>query len=118
MPAAVYPCALRYFVSCPRAGVLQGLVLDSMLHVIDFAAHVYLRYIIPAPPPLALLLPVEILVKVPLEILRRVIEPDLLVHLINLLDILPLQLEVAFEVGLDPALGLAFRQNSSPMGIR
>ena len=91
--------------------------------MVDFDVHVYIHYstgqllITQTPSPRPLLLTVEVLVKVPLEILRRVIESHLLVHLVNLLDILVFQLEVAFEVGLDPAFGLRFREDTSSATI-
>ena len=78
----------------------------------------FIYHTVQDPPLRELLLTIEVLIEVPLEILRRVIESEFLVHLINLLDLLLLQLEIAFEVGFDSALGLAFRQNSPPGCIR
>lgn len=61
-------------------------------------------------------LPIQIGVKVPAKRGRRIIEAQLLVDAINLLDVLGLELEVAFQVGLNAARGLGLGDDGAAVG--
>ncbi len=60
-----------------------------------------------------LFLSIEVRKEVPAKVLRRVIEAHLLVHSINLLHVLGIQLEVSLQIRLDPAWGLRLGNDRS-----
>ncbi len=58
---------------------------------------------------------IQVSVEVPLEVLARVVESQLLVDAVDLLDILRFKFEVALEVLDDSAFGLALGKHASPV---